>query len=211
MTDTSNATASRRSYALALLACLVGAGLASYAVTRTWSVVVVQRLGRSDLRTVRTGADLEPWVIGLAVVALAGTGALLATRGWLRRVLGALLALAGLGVAIGAIIGRIGLNLGQAGAGGTLWPIACACGGAMIIAGGLTAARLGHRWPAMSSRYDRRPAPWQTPEPAVPTRPSAAAGPAPGDNPEAASASSQPADYRLTWEALDRGDDPTAS
>ena len=79
----------------------------------------------SDLRTARTGADVEPWVVGLALVALAGTGALLATRGWLRRVLGGLLALAGLGVAAGAVAGRAGLDSGAAGAGGDVWPVAC--------------------------------------------------------------------------------------
>jgi uncharacterized membrane protein (TIGR02234 family) len=196
---------SRRTYALALLACLVGAGLASYAVTRTWSLLVVERPGLTDLRTVRTGADLEPWVIGLSLVALAGTGALLATRGVVRRGLGVLLALAGLGVAAGAIAGRSGLDIGRAGAGGTIWPIACALGGAIIAAGGLTAARHGHRWPAMSARYERVTEPVRTPGPTAHSGPSAAAGSAPG-----ASSDQNPVDYRITWDALDRGDDPTA-
>jgi hypothetical protein len=30
-------------------------------------------------------------------------------------------------------------------------------GGLVIAAGGVTAARLGHRWPEMSARYDRKP------------------------------------------------------
>ncbi|GIM96403.1 Trp biosynthesis-associated membrane protein [Paractinoplanes toevensis] len=175
---------SRRTYVLTLLAALAGAALALYAITRTWSVQLTPRAGMSDLREARTGTDLEPWVTGLAVVALAGTGALLATAGWVRRALGVLLALAGAGVTAGAIIGRAGLDPGSAGAGGTVWPIACAAGGVIILLGGLTAFAQGHRWPGMSARYDRKPA--------APERPTAAA------------------DHRAAWDALDRGDDPTA-
>jgi uncharacterized membrane protein (TIGR02234 family) len=181
----------RRSYVLALVTCLAGAALAAYAVTRTWSLQITPRTGMSDLRTARTGADAEPWVIGLALVALAGTGALLATRGVARRVLGGLLALAGLGVAVGAIVGRAGLDVGAAGAGATTWPVLCVAGGLIIVVGGVTAARLGHRWPTMSARYDRKPVA------RAPVRPVAS-------DPELA-----PADHRAAWEALDRGDDPT--
>jgi uncharacterized membrane protein (TIGR02234 family) len=194
---------SRRSYVLTLLACLAGAGLAVYAATRTWSLQVVTRPGMSDLRTARTGADVEPWLIGLALVALAGTGALLATAGRLRRGLGGLLALVGAGVTAGAIIGRAGLDTGAAG-GGTLWPIACALGGAIITLGGVTAARLGHRWPGMSARYERRPAPPLETRPSAPSRPLATAGhepPVPQPLP----------DHRAAWDALDRGDDPTTA
>jgi hypothetical protein len=181
----------RRSYALTLVACLAGAALSAYAVTRTWSLHITPRTGMTDLRTARTGADAEPWVIGLALVALAGTGALLATRGVVRRVLGGLLALAGLGVAVGAIIGRAGVDPGAAGAGATFWPVACVVGGLVIVAGGVTAARHGHLWPTMSARYDRKPV-----TPARVRRPSS--------DPDLA-----PADHRAAWEALDRGDDPT--
>ncbi|WP_250030519.1 Trp biosynthesis-associated membrane protein [Paractinoplanes maris] len=182
---------SRRSYLLSLLACLAGAGLAAYGATRTWSVLEVPRPGMSELRTERTGADVAPWVIGLALVGLAGTGALLATHGRLRRGVGVLLALVGAGVVVGAIAGRVGLDPGAAGAGGTVWPVACAFGGAVVALGGLTAARQGHRWPRMSARYDRKPAP--------PT-----AAPAP------AGLNTKPVDNRAAWDSLDRGDDPTA-
>jgi uncharacterized membrane protein (TIGR02234 family) len=182
---------SRRSYAWTLAACLAGAALSAYAVTRTWSLQLTPRTGMSDLRTARTGADAEPWVIGLALVALAGAGALLATRGVARRVLGVLLALAGAGVAAGAVIGRLSVSPGKAGAGADVWPIACVLGGLIIVAGGVTAARLGHRWPTMSARYDRKPV-----APAQVRRSS--------PDPELA-----PADHRAAWDAIDRGDDPT--
>ncbi|MET0418219.1 MAG: Trp biosynthesis-associated membrane protein, partial [Actinoplanes sp.] len=120
---------SRRPYALTLLACLAGAALSAYAATRVWSVQVVTRPALSDLRTERTGADVEPWLLGLALVALAGTGALLATHGRVRRGLGALLTLTGAGVVAGAIAGRAGLDAGSA---SPVWPVACALGGVII-------------------------------------------------------------------------------
>ncbi|MFC7273217.1 Trp biosynthesis-associated membrane protein [Paractinoplanes rhizophilus] len=184
----------RRSYFLTLVACLAGAALSLYAITRTWSVHLSPRPGMTDLREARTGTDLEPWVTGLALVALAGTGALLATSGWARRAVGALLAAAGLGVVIGAIAGRAGLDPGSAGAGATAWPILCALGGLLVVAGGLTAARRGHQWPRMSARYERKPAP-----------PARVAGTA--VQPATPDAT---ADHRAAWDALDRGDDPTA-
>jgi uncharacterized membrane protein (TIGR02234 family) len=181
---------SRRSHVAAIVACLAGAGLSLYAVTRTWSLTVEHRTGLSDLSTARTGAGEQPWLVGLAVVALAGTGALLATRGVARRVLGGLLMLAGAGIAAGAVLARAGLDAGEAGAGAAFWPVAGVLGGAAIAVGGFLAARHGHRWAAMSSRYER------TPSAAVPVR--------------RESSELEPADNRAAWDALDRGDDPTA-
>jgi len=178
-----------RQLAYPVLLCAAGAGLALYAVTRTWSEIVTARPGLSSLRDVRTGADLAPWVIGLALVALAGAGALLATRGLVRRLLGGLLAVAGLGIVAGAIAGRAGAAVGSAGASATGWAAVCVLGGLLIVLGGLAAARSGHRWPAMGARYERRGA--------------APASPA-GDERD------QRVDTRDAWDALDRGDDPTA-
>ena len=60
----------RRTQLLSVVACLAGAGLTLWAVTRVWSVQVEVRTGLSDLRTEQTGAEAEPWLIGLALVAL---------------------------------------------------------------------------------------------------------------------------------------------
>ncbi|MGW4943653.1 Trp biosynthesis-associated membrane protein [Actinoplanes sp. NPDC004185] len=178
-----------RRLAYAVLLCAAGAGLAVYGVTRTWSEIVTARPGLSSLRDARTGADLEPWVIGLALVALAGAGALLATRGLLRRCLGGLLALVGAGVAAGAVAGRAGLDVGAAGTGATVWPVVCVLGGLLIVLGGVWAARSGHEWPSMGARYERR---------------GAAAAPVTDADVD------QRVDTRAAWDALDRGDDPTA-
>ncbi|GAA4961230.1 Trp biosynthesis-associated membrane protein [Actinoplanes utahensis] len=168
----------------AVLACLAGAALTLYAATRVWAVQVEQRPGLSDLRTEQTGSDVQPWLTGLALVALAGAGALFATRGVVRRVLGVLLALSGAGIAVGAVLARAGADPGAVGAAGTLWPVACVIGGAVVAVGGVVTARHGHRWAAMSSRYERRPA-----------------GPVEKEETPGG---------RALWDALDRGEDPTA-
>jgi uncharacterized membrane protein (TIGR02234 family) len=196
------AVTSGRQLGMSVVACLAGSGLAVYAVTRVWSVEITERPGLSPLRATTTGAAHVPWVIGLALVALAGAGALLATRGLVRRVLGGLLALVGAAVAIGMVTGRAGLHAGAAGAGATFWPIAGVVGGAIIVVAGLAAARHGHRWPAMGSRYDRSQAPPPAGDLAAGSRPSPSTGPA-------ASGEPSPVDTRAAWDALDHGVDPT--
>jgi uncharacterized membrane protein (TIGR02234 family) len=160
----------------ATVAGLAGAGLALYGATRVWAVEVTPRPGLSDLRTSTTGADAQPWLVALALIALAGPGALLATRGLVRRLLGGLLALVGTGVAAAAIAGRASIDPGAAGAGATVWPAACVLGGALVVLTGVSAARHGHEWPAMGSRYERRPVPPPRTGPAARPRPSPAAG-----------------------------------
>lgn len=195
----------RRSFGLALAGCLAGAGLALYAATRTWSLRVVDRPGLPELRSATTGADRAPWLVGLALVALAGAGALLATRGLVRRLLGGLLALVGAGVAVAAIAARAGLDVGRAGGGGTFWPVACAIGGALIVGAGLAAARHGRSWPVMGSRYERSTAPATPAEPGDRSGPLAASGLERGETRDQETRD----DTRAVWDALDRGDDPT--
>jgi hypothetical protein len=192
----------------AVVACLAGAGLALYAATRVWSVAVTTRPGLPDLRSSTTGAAAQPWLVALAVVALAGTGALLATRGVLRRGLGGLLIGVGAGVVVSALVARAGLP--EASLAG---PIACVLGGALIVWGGLGAARHGHEWPAMGARYERRAVPSLDAGPAARSEPSAAAGLSAGvepTDPTRPAVPTAPADNRAVWDALDRGDDPTA-
>ncbi|GAB1646075.1 Trp biosynthesis-associated membrane protein [Krasilnikovia sp. MM14-A1259] len=185
----------------AALACAAGAGLALYAATRTWSVQVTVRPGLTDLRATRTGAEQMPWLVALALVAIAGAGALLATRGVTRRLLGGLIAVIGVGLAATAIAGRAGLDAGAAGAAATLGPAACVLGGALVALAGWWAARHGHEWSAMGSRYERGSA--APPPSSAPRLTDAreASGAQPRETP--------PVDTRAVWDALDRGDDPT--
>lgn len=182
---------SARRLAYSVAVCLAGSGLALLAVTRVWSAQVTVRPGLSDLRTARTGAAELSWLPALALVGLAGAGALLATRGRARRAVGALLAGAGAGLAGGAVVARSGLDAAAAGAAGTLWPLAAVFGGVLLMLGGWWAIRHGHRWPAMGARYERP----------------AGTAPSGADQPR----ESGPVDTRSAWDALDRGDDPTVS
>ncbi len=174
----------KRELTYAVLLCLVGAGLAFWAVTRTWSVELTTRGSLPPTRHARTGVDLLPWVSALALVGLAGGGAVLATRGRVRRLLGGLLTLAGLAVAAGG-----GYGLAEGGV-SRQWPALVLVGGLVAAGGGAFTALCGGDWPAMGARYER---PARSAEPSGADRPAVERG------------------TRDAWEALDRGEDPTVS
>ncbi|SCL23779.1 Trp biosynthesis-associated membrane protein [Micromonospora inyonensis] len=179
----------------AVLLCLAGAGLAVWAATRTWAVEVTPRpVPLPALREERSGAALLPWLPALAVVALAGAGAVLATRGGLRRLVGLLILVLGAAVAAG---GGYALAAGFAGDVSRQWPALCLLGGLLAAVGGAWTARRGSAWPAMGARYER------------PAR----GGATTADGP-AAPGAVVPTRGRGTtdaWDALDRGEDPTVS
>ncbi|MFE9689983.1 Trp biosynthesis-associated membrane protein [Micromonospora sp. NPDC005806] len=177
----------RRELTYAVLLCLAGAGLAFWAVTRTWSVELTARGSLPPTRHARTGTDLLPWVSALALVGLAGGGAVLATRGRVRRLLGGLLTLVGLAVAAGA---GYGLTAPFEGGVSRQWPALVLAGGLVAAAGGALTALRGGGWPAMGARYER---------------PARSAAPAGTDRPAVERGT------RDAWEALDRGEDPTVS
>ncbi|MEV1330194.1 Trp biosynthesis-associated membrane protein [Micromonospora costi] len=182
--------AGRRELTYAVLLCLAGAGLALWAATRTWSVELsVRPAPLPPERAAHTGAGLLPWLPALAVVGLAGGGAVLATRGRLRQGLGALLALLGLVVAAG---GGYGLVAAFEGTVSRQWPALSLVGGLLAAGGGALTALRGRTWPAMGARYERPVR--NTAPPAAPP-----AGPVTGRRTTEA------------WDALDRGEDPTVS
>jgi hypothetical protein len=178
--------------------CLGGAGLALLAATRTWTVEVTVRLAPlPPLHTDRTGGALLPWLPPLALVGLAGAGALIATRGGVRRALGVLLLLLGLGLAAGG-----GYGVAGAGVSGSrvAWPVLCALGGLLLAAGGVSTLLRGHRWPGMSARYER---PIRGADPHLTHS---------GDRPTAGIPPKKAGGGSVTstqaWDALDRGEDP---
>jgi uncharacterized membrane protein (TIGR02234 family) len=143
-----------------------------------------------------SGTQAAPPVLPLAVLAMAGALGLLATRGWARRVLGALLVLAGAGMVVAAVHAISATRDAAAGAlaaksvdavlaaGATYqlswwWPALTALAGCLVMAGGAVTVLRSGRWPAMGARFD-----------------------APGGRPVG-----PPAD---AWSAIDRGEDPTA-
>jgi uncharacterized membrane protein (TIGR02234 family) len=88
----------KREYGLALLAGAIGAALILFAVRAQWAQAVFLPPKPLTAQVVDvSGNDLVPLAGALAFAALAGLAAVIATRGVLRRVAGALLALFGAG------------------------------------------------------------------------------------------------------------------
>ncbi|MGB8649605.1 MAG: Trp biosynthesis-associated membrane protein, partial [Mycobacteriales bacterium] len=155
----------RRELRLAVLLCLVGAGLVLLALSRTWATFTeAQRLTISAPTTAVTGRRLSEGAAALGYVGLAGVVALAATRRWGRVVVGVLVALAGAGVvvAVGRVLRR---GVGREAAtvvGGRAhlvsvtsgWAWLAVLGGAVLVVSGALVAARGRRWAALSSAYD---------------------------------------------------------
>jgi hypothetical protein len=95
--------ASKREYALVLLAGAVGGGLILVSVRQRWAQAVFTPPKPLSAQTISvTGADLVPLAGALGIAALAGLAAVIATRGVVRRASGVLLAAFGIGAAVAA-------------------------------------------------------------------------------------------------------------
>jgi uncharacterized membrane protein (TIGR02234 family) len=200
---------SRAEYAAALVLQLAGGGFALLLATRSWQTVHTPRerpLADDVLQL--SGRTIDAAPTALALVALAGVVAVVATRGVLRRAVGVVLVVTG-----GLLIWRAASGLSavsatrardlvrshHSGVGvdaasaphvavHAQWAVlTLACGVLVALAGALVAAR-GARWSALSAKYE-------APRPALSARDLAA--------------QRQRADASM-WKALDAGDDPTA-
>lgn len=197
----------RGPFAAALLLIVIGGSGALLISTRHWQSAVLprQRPLADDVLDL-TGRTVDAAATALALVALAGVVAVLATRGLSRRLVGAVLAVAGLVLVWRSLAGLRALGAARVRAldGAThsgvgvdpsvrpqvtvhpLWPVLSGgCGLLVAIAGLLVAAR-GQAWAGLSARYESSSA-----------------------ESSAESSLPQPGDVAL-WNALDRGDDPTA-
>ena len=194
-------------YAVALVLDLVASGGALLVGGRTWQVVTTPLANRADVLDL-DGRSVDPASTALALVALAGVVAVLATRGPVRRVVGAVIGLAGAGLVWRAVESFDAISVARArrfvadrhktiGVSSTpphvevhtVWPILVLACGVLVLLAGLFIAWRGHRWGAMSARYENR----SVAEDAAPLA---------ADNPQKAAAS--------LWTALDRGEDPTS-
>ena len=183
----------RRTYALTVVVGLAAAALTAVAGSRTWATGQASAAGMRVDTTV-PGSQAAPLVAALGLVALAGWGVVLVTRGRLRRLVAVVGLLASLGAFAAAVHGLTTVGgdvrsalLDQGAGGGSLgwqtsgWP-ALAIAAALVAAGAFLVAVLGARgWPEMGSKYD---AP-------------AARADASGGEPD-------------MWRALDKGEDPTS-
>lgn len=183
-----------RGYAAALGALAAGGLLCLAASAVSWGEA--RTAGPAGTSVSVTGSELLPAIQGVGLLALAAVLAVHATRRWGRRVVAGLLVAAGLATA--ALASRIALELSSrvlqhatapSGAaelsGASSNPagvLLAVAGGLLVAAAGLAVLVRGSRWPSMGGRYVR----------AAPGRDSGTSG------------------GRSAWEALDRGEDPTA-
>jgi hypothetical protein len=139
----------RRGLTTTAVACALAASLVLLAATRSWQdLVTAQPSPLPPITEQRTGADIAPWLPALGVVALAGAGALFATRAAARWAVGVLLVLAGAGTAVASLV-TLGDEVKVA------WPLLCTLGGLVVLAAGVVTIRAGRSWPGMSARYER--------------------------------------------------------
>jgi uncharacterized membrane protein (TIGR02234 family) len=216
---------------MTLLLGAAGAGLALLATRQSWAQVRTSppRPLPASLVTV-TGAALVPYADALALAGLASLAAVLATRRAWRRLSGMIVAALGAGMAgsvftvsKAAAVAVAAASVGPAsnpGAGSVTqgsagsppvpdvvgaaphvdlsaagWQAVVVAGALAMIAAGVLAAWNPARLPVMSSKYDAAPA--------LAARARVRAGPS--------QEAGQAADSASIWEALSRGDDPTAS
>jgi len=172
----------------AVLLVLAGAALVLLGAGRDWVHVVLAASPPLPPRTeARTGGDLAGGLRPLGLLGLAGVAALAGTRGRGRVVLGAVLLLAGAAACATtvSVLARGASAAVEQAPGFTAWPGAALLGGALLALGGLVVVARGGRWATLSARYEAPAA--------------RAAAPAAAPRPEVAA-----------WDALDRGEDPTA-
>jgi uncharacterized membrane protein (TIGR02234 family) len=195
----------RRGLAVALVGLLAAALVLWLAAGSVWLHVPAGDAGDAGDPT---GADLVALVGAAAPISLAAIGGLVASRGAGRRVVGGVVALAGVAVLAGALDVVLRPEraaarwAGPAGSPGALaveptgWAWAGVLAGALLVAVGGAAVARAAAWPAMSARYERAPA---GPRSAPVSGPAGTAG-----------GQGEPASMRDAWDAQDRGDDPTA-
>lgn len=193
----------RALFALALAGDLLGSGGALLVAGRPWQTVSVARSRPLADEVVRiSGHALEPAITAIGLVAMAGGVAALATRGRARRIVGAVIALAGTALLAPAVAAfnamspsraRELVSAARSGIGFAPtqtprvsvhhgWPalmVGCAL---VVIAAGALILLFGRSWAGLSTRYEA---------------------------PAAAGEVEPPSTDAELWNALDRGDDPT--
>jgi hypothetical protein len=195
----------RQQLTAAVVGTVLAASVALFGASRTWLVRTTPRADPAPpLVENVSGASLLRLLPALALVALAGAGAIVATRGRWRSAVGVLVTASGLGI---VLLQRSPARTAGIASGWVL--VVALCGAAIAVAGAFT-LRNGTRWPSMGARYER-------PVPPEPAGASAAPVGASGSD-ERADGSDRAADRPAAsshigdtgwWDAIDRGEDPT--
>lgn len=181
-----------------LVLLLVAAAAVLWGSSRaTWVSQVVEGLTGPRTSTA-DGASAEPILVPWALLCLAAVGGLVATAGWGRRVVGTLVAVAGLWAVLRGATGLVApaaqaLPVGARPGDRPLpaeavvaGPLLGVLGALLMLAAGLLAVRWAAVLPRMGARYD-----------------------APGTDRTAADRRPAADPDRALWEALDEGHDPT--
>jgi cytochrome bd-type quinol oxidase subunit 2 len=177
----------RAGFARVVLAGLLTVALTAVASGRTWFRAAVDHKLMPGVRDPDTAADM-PLALALSLVVLAAWGALLVTRGRVRRAVAALALVAALGVVACVVVAPFTLPdqvreqlpgaSGDVAVSPTGWFVAAAIGAVLATVVLAVAWRQCPTWPTMSTRYD-------------------------------APATRTAADDTDLWKALDAGHDPT--
>jgi uncharacterized membrane protein (TIGR02234 family) len=196
---------------------LLGALAVTVAMTRPWIRATAEVPGLPTIEVDVSGATLSPVAGALGVVLLASFGAVIATRGWVRRALGGLVVVASIVVLASAVatpdagapaeeaLSAKGWTGGAYVTEAVAWRWLALAGGICCLLAGIAVAVRGHRWPVMGSRYD---APAATTAAATTAAATAAAATDMTDASDA-TAAADVLDEADLWRALDRGQDPT--
>lgn len=188
----------RRSYGPVLLLGLLAGTLGAIAGNKPWAQASGRSAAQFSELAISADAAEMPVAAALALVVLACWGVILVSRGWVRRAVTVLGALAAAGTLASVVIGFSSVpdalvasfaDLGgtdvQTSRTGWFWLAAVAA--VLSVAATLAAVRLVPGWPEMGTRYDAPGT--ETPAPAV----------APEDQ-----------SSLDLWKAMDEGRDPTA-
>jgi uncharacterized membrane protein (TIGR02234 family) len=188
----------RQFYAPALLAGLLGGVGITVGAARPWAGATSTQPDLPVVSASATGTDLAPVAGALGLVLLAAFGAVIATRGWVRRALGVLILVASVVVLVAVIVPggatdllRSGLAAkGWSGGGYTTstswWRWLVLVSSLVTAAAGLATAAYGDRWAVMGSRYD-----------------------APAEQRSGADQPAEALSESQVWQAIDQGRDPT--
>jgi len=161
-----------RTYRNALLALIIGAVALLVGYSLTWARVEIPMVtgGPASTSVDLSGRDLLPLASATSWIAAAGIAGVIATRTWGRILVGAIVALAGLGSLIGSLwfaLASAGLvqSAAQSHAGESLaeltavsiapWWVLTALGSLLVLAAGLVTCVRGRTWPGLGRKYDR--------------------------------------------------------
>jgi uncharacterized protein involved in response to NO len=182
----------RRSPIWAVVACFVGGLLILLAGGRQWAHTAVRGIeGGAAVGLTVTGHQVASSLPALGIALLALSAAIVAASGLMRRLVGIMIVIVS-ATAVGVSVGArsdvsAALERREVGAQGIVvhatangWWVVAALGGLLALAAGVMTVIRANRWSALGERYD-----------APRTKPTA--DPSTG-----------------AWDALDRGEDPTA-